>query len=39
MKLIETNHDVNMTSDHSVWSNNAFKSRLNAKNFNLSFTL
>ena len=39
MKLIETNHNVNMTSDDSVWSNNAFKSRLNAKNFNKPFTL
>ena len=33
MNLIETNHHINMTSDHSVSSNNLFKSFSNAKSF------
>ena len=39
MKLIETNYQVSMTSDYSVSSNNVFRSHLNAKYFNMSFTL
>ena len=31
INLIETNHQINMTSDYSVSSNNSFKSLLNAK--------
>ena len=31
MSLIDTNHQINMTSNHSVSSNNTFKSHLNAK--------
>ena len=31
MNLIETNHQINMTSDHSISSNISFKSYLNAK--------
>ena len=30
INLIETNHQINMTTDHSVSSNNSFKSLLNA---------
>ena len=30
MNLIETNHRINMTSDHSVSSYNSFKIHLNA---------
>ena len=30
MNLIETNHQINMTSDHSVSSYNSFKIHLNA---------
>ena len=33
MNLIETNHHINMTSDHSASSNNLFKSFSNAKSF------
>ena len=39
MNLIETNHQINMTSDHSVSSNNSFKTHLNDKGFNMFFTL
>ena len=39
MNLIETNHQVNMTSDNSVSSNNSFKGYLNAKSFNMLLTL
>ena len=39
MKLIETNHQINMTTDHSVSSNNSFKSHLNAKGFSMSLKL
>ena len=35
MNLVETNHQINMTSDHSVSSNNSFKSLLSVKNFNM----
>ena len=38
MNLIETNHLINMTSDHSVSSNNSFKILLNAKIFNMFLT-
>ena len=38
MNLIETNQQV-MTSDYFVSSNNSFKSRLNAKSFNMFVTL
>ena len=31
LNLIETNHQINMTSDNFVSSNNSFKSYLNAK--------
>ena len=31
MNLIKTNHQINMTSDHSISSNISFKSYLNAK--------
>ena len=37
MNLIETNYQTNMTCDHSVSSNNSFKSHLNAKSFNMLF--
>ena len=30
---------VNMTSDHSVSTNNSFKSHLNAKSFSMCLTL
>ena len=36
--LIETNHQINMTSDHSVSSNNSFKSHLKAKIFSMFLT-
>ena len=39
INLIETNHQINMTSDHSVWSNISFESHLNAKSFNVFLTL
>ena len=39
INLIETNHQINMTSDHSVWNNISFKSHLNAKSFNMFWTL
>ena len=39
MNLIETNHHINMTSDHSVSSNNLFKSHLNAKRFNMILSI
>ena len=35
INLIETNHQINMTSDHSVSSNMSFKSHFNAKSFNM----
>ena len=31
--LIEANHQINMSSDHSVSSNNSFKSHLNGKSY------
>ena len=37
VNLILTNHQINMTSDHSVSSNDSFKSHLNAKRFTLLF--
>ena len=39
MNLIETNHQIKMTSDLSVSSNNSFKSQLNAKSFNMFLKL
>ena len=39
MNLIETNHQINMTSDHSVWSNNSFKILLNEQTFDMFLTL
>ena len=39
MNLIETYHQMNMSSDHSVSSNNSFKSHLNANSFNMLLTL
>ena len=39
VKFIETNHQINMTSDHSVSSLNLFKSQLNAKSFNMFLQL
>ena len=39
MNLIQTNHRINMTSDHSVSTNNSFKSHLNAKGFSMCLTL
>ena len=39
MNLIETNHHINIASDHSVSSNNSFKSFLNAESFNMVLTL
>ena len=30
MNLIETNHQINLTSDHSISSSNSFKSYLNS---------
>ena len=39
MNLIETNHQINMTSDHSISNNNSFKSHLNAKSFSMFLTL
>ena len=35
--LTEKNHQINMNFDHSVSSNNSFKSHLNTKNFNMFF--
>ena len=39
MNLIETNDQINMTSDHSVSSNNWFKSHVNVKIFNMFLIL
>ena len=39
MNLIETNHQINMTSDHSVSSNISFKSHLNAKSLNMVLSI
>ena len=39
MNLIQTNHQINITSDHSVSTNNSFKSHLNSKSFNMFLTL
>ena len=38
MNLIETDHQVNITSDHFVSNNDSFKSHLNAKSFNMFLT-
>ena len=35
MDRIETNHEINRASDHSVSSNNLFKSHLNGKSFSI----
>ena len=39
MNLIEKNHQIKMSSDHSISSNNSFKSHLNAKSFSMILTL
>ena len=39
MNLIETNYQINIASDHSVSTNNSFKSHLNANGFNVFLTL
>ena len=39
MNLIEKNHLIKMSSDHSISSNNSFKSHLNAKSFSMILTL
>ena len=39
MNLIETNYQVNMTSEHSVSSSKWLKSHLNVKSFNMFLTL
>ena len=39
MNLIESNDQINMTSDHSPSNNNSFKSPVNAKRFNMFLTL
>ena len=33
MDLIDKNHQIKMSFDHSISSNNSFKSHLNAKSF------
>ena len=38
MNLSEKNHQISMTSEHFVSSNNWFKSHLNPKSFNLFLT-
>ena len=38
MNLIQTNYQINMTFDHSVSTNNSFKSHLNTKSFHLFLT-
>ena len=39
LNLVETNRQINMTSDYSASSNNSFKSHFNAKNFNMFFNI
>ena len=39
MNLIETNHHININSDHSISSNMSFKSHLNAKRFNINLSI
>ena len=39
MDLTEKNHQINMTSNHSISSNNLFKSHLKAKSFSMISTL
>ena len=39
MNLIQVDHQINMTSDHSASTNNSFKTYLNAKSFNMFLTL
>ena len=39
INLIEKNHQIKMSSDHSISSNNSFKSHLNAKSFSMILTL
>ena len=39
INLIEPNHQINLTSDHSVSSNDLFKSHLYATSFNMFLTL
>ena len=38
MNLIETNHQINIYSNHSVSSNNSFTSPLNPKSFSMFFS-
>ena len=39
LDLTETNNQINMTSEHSVLSNNWFWRHLNAKSFKMFLTL
>ena len=39
INLIETNQQINMSSDNFFSSNNSFKTHLNAKGFNMFLTL
>ena len=39
MNLLDTNHQINITSDHSVSGNNLYKRHFYAKNFNMFLTL
>ena len=38
INLIETNHQIKMTSDHSISNNNSFKNHLNTKSFHMILT-
>ena len=39
LNLVETNRQINMTSDYSASINNSFKSHFNAKNFSMFFNI
>ena len=39
MNLIEKNHTINMTPDHSISNSNLFKSHLNTKSFDMFSSL
>ena len=39
MNLTEKKHQINMTSDHYISSNNSFKSQLDTKSFDMFLTL
>ena len=39
MNLIDASYQINVTSDHSVSSDNTFKNHLNAKSFNMILRL